>query len=388
MAIERATSDEDDDLFDEIDASESGSVDEVPTIGHLKINRQRELLKYFRLVVHDFPHLEQFRQAYNPPPASSLLRFRSVHYQGDAKPVTRKSVLTVDVAELFASEHFAKLSNAQMRKFLHLAGTHWIPGDEYRGSDLVKEVYREDGAYSDVPAPAVGHIKISCERFPHENQNIKWCSDVFDALLAEVKVSRRNRWMWVQPPASIVLTSLSLGRLNRRNRTPSHSNPSTSAPSTRAKPSACTAVAPSVYPSLTGHRNGERHGSSSSSGTRQRGSGGSERTKRPLPGDSAVRARVRVKRGLAVLSSSSSSRGNESSGRCVFCHIHTFANDHDRMQEEKKTLRGARVVPLLYHLGRGSVLSSDDTVGREDDCDDGDAEEDPNASVLWVQTRV
>ena len=167
----------------------------IPEHSHRKIMRQREVLNYFRLVVHDFPHLEQFQQKYTPPKGDEgLLRFRSVHYQGEAHPAARKSVLTVDVGELFASSHFKDAGNAAKRKFLHLAGSRWIPSSgNYNQGPQVQEVFRQDGKYADVEAPAVGIIKIACERFPFESQNMKWCSDAFDLLLEESKVSEHKK---------------------------------------------------------------------------------------------------------------------------------------------------------------------------------------------------
>ena len=35
----------------------------------------------------------------------------------------------------------------------------------------------------------VGRIKISCERYPEERMNLKWCSDTIDKLIEEANVS-------------------------------------------------------------------------------------------------------------------------------------------------------------------------------------------------------
>ncbi|CAO1619374.1 unnamed protein product [Sympodiomycopsis kandeliae] len=182
--VERQDIDDDDlDTLDDLDATEASRTDEIPTIGHLKLNRHRELLKYFRLAVHDFPNLSEFKQAYTPPAEDNILRFRSIHYQGEANTASRKSVLTVDLKDLFSSKYFKDGSNLQKRKFLHLCGTRWIlPTDS---STEVKESYNLCGDYSKSTVPQVGYIKISCERFPLEAQNLKWCSDVFDQLLQE-----------------------------------------------------------------------------------------------------------------------------------------------------------------------------------------------------------
>ncbi|PWN28604.1 hypothetical protein BDZ90DRAFT_152836 [Jaminaea rosea] len=145
--------------------------------------RQRELLRYVRIAHHEFPEMKAFQQPYNPPASQQILRFRHTHYQGVSHPLTRKSVLTVSVPDLFKAHSTAFSSVRAKRKFLHLAGPRWDAGG--RGADLA-EVFQLEGdkAYAS-KCPEVGEIKISCDRFPMQAQNDKWCSDVLEEMVAE-----------------------------------------------------------------------------------------------------------------------------------------------------------------------------------------------------------
>jgi small subunit ribosomal protein S35 len=112
-----------------------------------------------------------------------------MHYQGAPPPANRKSVLTVSLPDLYAHSLFTSLPNDStrirtLRKLLHLAGPRWNPG---KGS--VAEPLRLDGKYGEDVAVR-GEIKISCEKFPTERQNMKWCSDVFDEMIKEAQVSK------------------------------------------------------------------------------------------------------------------------------------------------------------------------------------------------------
>lgn len=158
--------------------------------------------------------ITELRQPYNPPPSSNFLRFRSMHYQGRSHPVTRKSVLVVPVSKVFEeTPAFQQLQgeDAQRakRRFLHLAGPRWdprplAPEATVEGSLNSKgrqgesdfdprsiEPMRLDGNYLS-NTPSNGSLKISCERFPTERQNMKWCSDVVDSLIREA-VSKEGK---------------------------------------------------------------------------------------------------------------------------------------------------------------------------------------------------
>lgn len=139
----------------------------------------------------------EFRQEYKPQPETHILRFRRVHFQGTPHPVGRKSVMTVSVPALLSSEAFTAISDPitrarAQRKLLHLAGPRWHPGQ-----GVLPEVMDLEGKYDPAAAaegqeesvplrvPDVGEIKISCELFPEQAQNMKWCSDALDAMIHE-----------------------------------------------------------------------------------------------------------------------------------------------------------------------------------------------------------
>ena len=188
---------------------ETFQYDDVPSGTHQYLARQREMLGYARVVQWEMPKLmcelrltqrmqfivtmssnhlystfllTAFRKPYKPPHEENILRFRSHHYQGEAHPSSRKSVLTVKVSDLFQSGRLNS-SQAARRKLLLLAGCRWDTLGEEVMLDDVKEL--EKAALE----KGVGQIKISCERFPEERMNLKWCSDTIDKLIEEANVS-------------------------------------------------------------------------------------------------------------------------------------------------------------------------------------------------------
>lgn len=141
--------------------------DDVPTLGHHILQRKREMLQLMRTVEFEIPKLSAFRQDYSPPTDKQYLRFRFQHYQGENHPASRKVVLTVDVDQLAKS---GAVKDAKSKhKLLLLAGNRFHP----KGTDAAGDK---------------GEIKISCELFPNERQNMKWCSDTLDALVKEANV--------------------------------------------------------------------------------------------------------------------------------------------------------------------------------------------------------
>lgn len=97
--------------------------------------------------------------------------------------------------ELFANGCLA--SQAAKRKFLLLAGVRWNPFGGDAGEDTLPlgpderlDVLNDvQGVEQRALDQGTGSIKISCERFPEERQNLKWCSDAMDKLIIEANVS-------------------------------------------------------------------------------------------------------------------------------------------------------------------------------------------------------
>ncbi|TKY87696.1 hypothetical protein EX895_003277 [Sporisorium graminicola] len=141
--------------------------DDVPTLGHAILARKREMLQLMRTVEFEIPKLSNFRQSYQPPSSSQYLQFRFQHYQGENHPASRKVVLNVDVDALV--EAGAVKDAKSKHKLLLLAGSRFHPKAKAQARDQ-------------------GEIKISCELFPNERQNMKWCSDTLDALVQEANV--------------------------------------------------------------------------------------------------------------------------------------------------------------------------------------------------------
>jgi small subunit ribosomal protein S35 len=99
----------------------------------------------------------------------------------------------VQVQDLFESGRLNS-SIAARKKLLLLAGVRWDPmGEEVKYQDerrTLEKVAIEKG---------VGQIKISCERYPEERMNLKWCSDTIDKLIEEANVSQKLLW-WCRFP--------------------------------------------------------------------------------------------------------------------------------------------------------------------------------------------
>lgn len=181
-----------------LDKMKTFEFDDIPTLGHMFLQRKRQLLHYARLAEWEMPKLAQFKKSYSPPSNEQILRVKQIHYQGEAHPVTRKSVVTIRIKDLFKTNHLS--SRDAKKKFLLLAGPRWNPFEEKKD---VLHVGKESpnfkrpgqefdlfGDYTEIERKVLdegglGVVKISCERFPTSQMNLKWCSDVVDNLIAE-----------------------------------------------------------------------------------------------------------------------------------------------------------------------------------------------------------
>lgn len=162
--------------------------DDISTIGHLRLQKERQMLKYYRLVANEFPKLKELSEPFTPPPASSFLTFKFTHYQGEAHPDTRKVVLTFAVKDMFGSD--ALPTPLARHKFLLLAGPRWKPptpefvtqwNDALQaGPDALEALWKN--------TDDLGSVKIASQNMPHEAQNMKWCSDVLDRMVSEAIV--------------------------------------------------------------------------------------------------------------------------------------------------------------------------------------------------------
>ncbi|GAK64178.1 mitochondrial ribosomal small subunit component [Moesziomyces antarcticus] len=144
--------------------------DDVPTLGHLILQRKRETLQLLRTIEFEIPKLAGMRQAYKPPTTAQCVQYRFQHYQGEKHPASRKVVLNVSVDAL--ANAGAVKDEKSRHKLLLLAGSRFHPTATPATSQEQPK----------------GDIKISCELFPNERQNMKWCSDTLDALIKEANV--------------------------------------------------------------------------------------------------------------------------------------------------------------------------------------------------------
>ncbi|WFC98805.1 37S ribosomal protein S24, mitochondrial [Malassezia yamatoensis] len=152
----------------------------------MKLQKQRQLLDYYRLLENEVPQLRQYHEPFQPATETDVLQFHFTHYQGEPHPGAQKVVVTANVHELWKA---AKLSSPQAKhKFLLLAGARWQPAD----LDVVQSLNSALEQGGDTLAKAydthsLGSIRIGCNRCPHETQNMKWCSDVLDKMIAEAQ---------------------------------------------------------------------------------------------------------------------------------------------------------------------------------------------------------
>ncbi|KOS16058.1 hypothetical protein Malapachy_3517 [Malassezia pachydermatis] len=158
--------------------------DDVPTFGHMRLQKQREMLAYYRLMANEFPKLKDLHEPFQPPAASSFLTFKFTHYQGEEHPDASKVVLTLPVRDLFQSK--ALTSMAAKHKFLLLAGPRWQPPTASLVERWNAAKQSGDKTWEALASESdLGTVKIASKTYPNESQNMKWCSDVLDKMVSE-----------------------------------------------------------------------------------------------------------------------------------------------------------------------------------------------------------
>ncbi|GAA5825464.1 hypothetical protein JCM10212_004839 [Sporobolomyces blumeae] len=158
-----------------------------PTL--LKQAKQRQILHYLRLEQLQFNDLVAFRKPFTPPTAESFVQVRHQHYQGERHPASRKVTISVPVSRLPIAR-----DPKQLHKFKLVAGARFTPtlaamaGPRPSSTRSSSDDGRSRSAVSGATAPdPIGTFKLSCELFPSDKMNEKWCSDTLDRL---VDVSR------------------------------------------------------------------------------------------------------------------------------------------------------------------------------------------------------
>jgi len=113
-----------------------------------------------------------FRKPFTPPSSSThFVQVRHQHYQGEAHPASRKVSIVVPVSNL-------RLNPQELHRFKLLAGPRFTPGQ----------------------GEGEGSFKLSCELYPNDKMNEKWCSDTLDKLLSEAKDSTGKNQFLDQVP--------------------------------------------------------------------------------------------------------------------------------------------------------------------------------------------
>ncbi|BGP22878.1 mitochondrial ribosomal subunit protein [Rhodotorula toruloides] len=144
-----------------------------PTI--MKMEKQRELLHYLRLEQHQFKDLVAYRKKFVPPTKDQVIAVRHQHYQGEEHPSSRRISIRVPVSALPLA------SPEAVHKFKLLAGARWHPPlpDSLKHPHEVKAWKVAQGEKDE------GVFEMSCEVFPYDRMNEKWCSDTLEKLLKE-----------------------------------------------------------------------------------------------------------------------------------------------------------------------------------------------------------
>jgi len=144
--------------------------DDATSAAHLMIQQQKQIVEYLRLIERDTPLLKRLRSPFIPPTAATPLVIRSISYNGEEHPVTRKRVIVAAVSQLLLD------SSQAVHKLKLLAGPRWSLQPP-RDSGIGSEQHEKIGFH--------GYIKLSCEEFPEPEMNLKWGCDLLDNLLRE-----------------------------------------------------------------------------------------------------------------------------------------------------------------------------------------------------------
>lgn len=185
--------------------------DDIPWMGHLALEKDRERLHLLRLIEFQLPKIHgalkhinvilyvistltisiyvrpstELRVPYQPPKGSDIIKLRTVYTLGQPDhPGSRKAVITLSIKDLVSKGDKLLQSKQSQHKFKLLAGQRWDPKDD--------------------------SLKISCDDFPTFNMNAKWCSDVLDSLIAEARVGDLSFLVRTAPRRTLITASVTL----------------------------------------------------------------------------------------------------------------------------------------------------------------------------------
>lgn len=132
--------------------------DDIPFLGHMAIEGDRERLHIMRLIEFQLPEIQKLRRPYKAPTTSQALTIQTAFRSSDPMhPVSRKAVLTTTVNRLVAATGGKLSSKEAQHKLKAIAGPRYDPESNT--------------------------LKISSDSYPTVNMNMKWCSDALDRLI-------------------------------------------------------------------------------------------------------------------------------------------------------------------------------------------------------------
>jgi small subunit ribosomal protein S35 len=123
-----------------------------------------------------------YRKKFVPPSKDQVVAVRHQHYQGEDHPSSRRISIRVPVSALPLK------SPEALHKFKLLAGARWHPPLP----DTLKHPRDKVGWKVAEGDKDEGLFELSCDVFPYDRMNEKWCSDTLDKLLKEANVRRRS----------------------------------------------------------------------------------------------------------------------------------------------------------------------------------------------------
>ncbi|BGO97773.1 hypothetical protein RTG_01420 [Rhodotorula toruloides ATCC 204091] len=178
----------------------------TPTI--MKMEKQRELLHYLRLEQHQFKDLVAYRKKFVPPSKEQVIAVRHQHYQGEEHPSSRRISIRVPVSALPLS------SPEALHKFKLLAGARWHPPlPESLKHPLENKSWKVHQGEKDE-----GVFEMSCDVFPYDRMNEKWCSDTLEKLLNEANDLKKDSFADIPIDTRFRRKQLMKnGKLRRRN---------------------------------------------------------------------------------------------------------------------------------------------------------------------------
>lgn len=123
-----------------------------------------------------------YRKKFVPPSKDQVVAVRHQHYQGEDHPSSRRISIRVPVSALPLK------SPEALHKFKLLAGARWHPPLP----DTLKHPRDKVGWKVAEGDKDEGLFELSCDVFPYDRMNEKWCSDTLDKLLKEANVRRQS----------------------------------------------------------------------------------------------------------------------------------------------------------------------------------------------------